>query len=115
VRLGSANRSFAALAIGSLLLGVYVLCGAVGCVLLPLIVSRLSDHGFGGLVGDGSPSPAARLRRRWRMRRSSASYTHPRPAICLSSRSPARSGLLATGSLRWCAAGQGADWRARRW
>jgi Zn-dependent protease with chaperone function len=51
--LDSANRSFAALAIGSLLLGVYVLCGAVGCVLLPLIVSRLSDHGFGGLVGDG--------------------------------------------------------------
>jgi Zn-dependent protease with chaperone function len=53
VRLDSANRSFAALTIGSLLVGVYVLCGAVGCVLLPLIVSRLSDHGFGGLVGDG--------------------------------------------------------------
>jgi Zn-dependent protease with chaperone function len=53
VRLDSANRSFAALAISSLLLGVYVLCGAIGCVLLPLIVSRLSHHGLGGLVGDG--------------------------------------------------------------
>jgi Zn-dependent protease with chaperone function len=53
VRLDSANRSFAALAICSLLLGVYVLCGVVGCVLLPLLVSRLSDHGLGGLVGHG--------------------------------------------------------------
>lgn len=49
--LDSANRSFAALTILSLLLGVYVLCGAIGCVLLPLIVSRLSDHGLSGLLG----------------------------------------------------------------
>jgi hypothetical protein len=51
VRLDSANRSFAALAISSLLLGVYVLCGAIGCLLLPLIVSRLSHHGLSGLLG----------------------------------------------------------------
>jgi hypothetical protein len=53
MRLDSANRSFAALAIGSLLLGVYVLCGVVGCVLLPLLVSRLAQHGLGGLLGHG--------------------------------------------------------------
>jgi Zn-dependent protease with chaperone function len=53
MRLDSANRSFAALVISSLLLGVYVLCGAVGCVLIPLIVSRVSHHGVSGLV-DGS-------------------------------------------------------------
>ena len=53
MRLDSANRSFAALAISSLLLGVYVLCGVIGCVLLPLLVSRLSDHGLSGLLGHG--------------------------------------------------------------
>lgn len=53
MRLDSANRSFAALVIASLLLGVYVLCGALGCVLVPLIVSRVSHHGLSGLV-DGS-------------------------------------------------------------
>ena len=53
MRLDSANRSFAALVIASLLLGVYVLCGAVACVLVPLIVSRVSDHGLDGLVGGG--------------------------------------------------------------
>lgn len=50
MRLDSANRSFAALVIASLLLGMYVLCGAIGCVLLPLIVSRVSHHGVSGLV-----------------------------------------------------------------
>jgi Zn-dependent protease with chaperone function len=53
MRLDSANRSFATLAISSLLLGVYVFCCAAGCVLVPLIVSRVSDHGIGGLA-DGS-------------------------------------------------------------
>jgi hypothetical protein len=53
VRLDSANRSFAALVIFSLLLGVYVLCGAIGCVLVPLLIARLSDHGLSGLVGHG--------------------------------------------------------------
>jgi putative ABC transport system permease protein len=51
--LDSANRNFTALVISSLLLGVYVLCGAVGCVLVPLIVSRVSDHGVSGLVEGG--------------------------------------------------------------
>jgi Zn-dependent protease with chaperone function len=50
MRLDSANRSFAALVISSLLLGVYVLCGALGCVLVPLIVSRVSHRGLSGLV-----------------------------------------------------------------
>jgi len=51
--LDSANRNFAALVISSLLLGVYVFCGAVGCVLVPLIVSRVSHHGVSGLVEGG--------------------------------------------------------------
>lgn len=53
MRLDSANRSFAALAICSMLLAVYVICGAIGCVFVPLLISRLSDHGLGGLVGHG--------------------------------------------------------------
>jgi Zn-dependent protease with chaperone function len=53
VQLDSANRNFTALVISSLLLGVYVLCGAVGCVLVPLIVSRVSRHGVSGLVEGG--------------------------------------------------------------
>lgn len=53
MRLDSANRSFAALVLSSLLLGVYVLCGAVGCVLVPLIVSRVSHRGVSGLVDGG--------------------------------------------------------------
>jgi Zn-dependent protease with chaperone function len=51
--LDSANRNFTALVISSLLLGMYVLCGAVGCVLVPLIVSRVSHHGVSGLVDSG--------------------------------------------------------------
>lgn len=53
MRLDSANRSFAALVICSLLLGVYVLCGAVGCMLAPLIVSRVAHYGAGGLLDGG--------------------------------------------------------------
>jgi Zn-dependent protease with chaperone function len=53
MRLDSANRNFAALVISSLLLAVYILCGAVGCVLVPLIVSRVSHHGVSGLVDGG--------------------------------------------------------------
>src|SRR6266568_8588936 len=53
MRLDTANRSFAMLVISSLLLGVYVLCGATACVLVPLIVSRVSDRGLSGLV-DGT-------------------------------------------------------------
>jgi hypothetical protein len=50
MRLDSANRNFTALVISSLLLGMYVLCGAVGCVLVPLIFSRVSHRGLSGLV-----------------------------------------------------------------
>jgi Zn-dependent protease with chaperone function len=53
MRLDTANRSFATLALSSLLLGVYVFCCAAGCVLMPLIVSRVSHNGIGGLA-DGS-------------------------------------------------------------
>lgn len=50
MRLDTANRSFGALVIFCLLLGMYVFCGAVGCVLVPLIVSRVSQHGVDGLA-----------------------------------------------------------------
>jgi Zn-dependent protease with chaperone function len=50
MRLDSANRSFAALVIFCLLLGVYVLCGALGCLLVPLFVSRLADRSLNGLT-----------------------------------------------------------------
>jgi hypothetical protein len=53
MRLDTANRSFATLALSSLLLGVYVFCCAAGCVLVPLIFSRVSHHGIGGLA-DGN-------------------------------------------------------------
>jgi Zn-dependent protease with chaperone function len=53
MRLDTANRSFGALVIFCLLLGVYVFCCAAGCVLVPLIASRVADHGIGGLA-DGS-------------------------------------------------------------
>ena len=38
MRLDSANRSFLTLMSFALLLGMYVLCGAVGSVLMPLLV-----------------------------------------------------------------------------
>jgi Zn-dependent protease with chaperone function len=50
MRLDSANRSFAILVGASLLLGIYLICGAVGGVLVPLIVSRASHHGLGGVL-----------------------------------------------------------------
>ncbi len=49
--LDSANRNFAILVGSSLLLGTYWIFGAVGVVLVPLIVSRLSHQGLVGLVG----------------------------------------------------------------
>ena len=59
MRMDSANRSFAALVLSSLLLGVYVLCGALGCVLVPLIVARISERGVSGLAdGSGNLLPA---------------------------------------------------------
>jgi hypothetical protein len=51
VRFDTANRSFAGLLTGSLLAGMLVFCGAVGCVLVVLLVSRLQDDGLAGLGG----------------------------------------------------------------
>jgi Zn-dependent protease with chaperone function len=53
MRLDSANRSFLALMGLSLLLGMYVLCGAVGSVLVPLVLARVSHDGLGGLLDSG--------------------------------------------------------------
>lgn len=53
MRLDSANRSFAALVICALLLGMYVFCGAVGCVLVPLLVTRVAHDGLTGITGGG--------------------------------------------------------------
>ncbi len=53
MRLDSANRSFLALMSLSLLLGMYVLCGAVGSVLAPLILARVSHDGIVGLSDSG--------------------------------------------------------------
>jgi Zn-dependent protease with chaperone function len=53
MRLDSANRSFVALMAFALLFGMYVLCGAVGSVLVPLLVARVSHGGLGGLWHSG--------------------------------------------------------------
>jgi Zn-dependent protease with chaperone function len=53
VRLDTANRSFAALLGASLLGGMLVFCGAVGCVLIALVVSRVAQDGVGALDGGG--------------------------------------------------------------
>ncbi|MGH2880039.1 MAG: M56 family metallopeptidase [Solirubrobacteraceae bacterium] len=50
MRLDSANRSFLALMSLALLLGMYVLCGAVGSVLVPLVLARVSHDGTAGLL-----------------------------------------------------------------
>jgi Zn-dependent protease with chaperone function len=38
----------------ALLLGMYVLCGAVGSVLVPLVLARVSHDGLGGLLAGGN-------------------------------------------------------------
>jgi Zn-dependent protease with chaperone function len=53
MRLDSANRSFLALMGLALLLGMYVLCGAVGSVLGPLVLARVSHDGIAGLLDSG--------------------------------------------------------------
>jgi Zn-dependent protease with chaperone function len=53
MRLDSANRSFLAMMSLALLLGMYVLCGAVGSVLVPLILARVSHDGIAGLSDSG--------------------------------------------------------------
>jgi Zn-dependent protease with chaperone function len=52
VRLDTANRSFAGLVGASLLAGMLALCGAVGCVLVALLVSRVAEDGLGALGSD---------------------------------------------------------------
>jgi Zn-dependent protease with chaperone function len=54
VRLDSANRSFLAFMGLALLFGASVLCGAVGGVLVPLLVTRVSRGGLVGMLGDGA-------------------------------------------------------------
>jgi len=45
-----ATRGFLTLMAVALLVGALVLCGALGGVLIPLLLSRLSDNGLGGLA-----------------------------------------------------------------
>jgi Zn-dependent protease with chaperone function len=58
MRLDSANRSFLVFMGLALLLGAYVLCGAVGGVLVPLVLTRVSREGLAGLLSDGASLPA---------------------------------------------------------
>jgi Zn-dependent protease with chaperone function len=53
LKLDTANRSFAGLAGASLLVGMFVFCGAVACVLFALVAARLAENGLGALAGDG--------------------------------------------------------------
>jgi Zn-dependent protease with chaperone function len=53
MKLDSANRSFIAIVTLALLLGMYVLCGAVGSVLVPLMLARVSHDGVRGLLAHG--------------------------------------------------------------
>jgi Zn-dependent protease with chaperone function len=52
VRLDTANQSFAGLAGASLIAGMLALCGAVGCVLVALLVARLAEEGVSALASD---------------------------------------------------------------
>jgi Zn-dependent protease with chaperone function len=49
-----ANRSFAGLAGASLVVGMLALCGAVGCVLFALIVSRVAEDGIAAFADDAA-------------------------------------------------------------
>ena len=57
MRLDTANRSFAGLLGASLLAGMFAFCGAVGCVLVVLVVRQVGSHGLDALTG-GSLWPA---------------------------------------------------------
>lgn len=52
MKLDSANRSFLALMTIALLLGMYVLCGAVGSVLIPLVLTHIRRYGPRDLTSD---------------------------------------------------------------
>jgi beta-lactamase regulating signal transducer with metallopeptidase domain len=49
----TANRSFAALFGASLLAGMFILCGAVGCVLVALVAAEVARDGLGSLSEGG--------------------------------------------------------------
>ena len=51
MRLDTANRSFAGLLGASLLASMFVFCGAVGCVLVVLVVRQVGTHGIDALTG----------------------------------------------------------------
>jgi hypothetical protein len=53
MRFDSANRSFAGLLAAALLAGAFIFCGAVGCVLAVLVISRVSQHGLAGVHAEG--------------------------------------------------------------
>jgi Zn-dependent protease with chaperone function len=60
VRLDTANRRFIAL-IGAGLAGLWLLCGAVACVLFSLIVYDVADDGLGALTSGADLWPALAL------------------------------------------------------
>ena len=53
MRLDTANRSFAGLMGVGLLVGMFVFCGAVGCVLIVLVATRIGDGGLAAITGGG--------------------------------------------------------------
>ena len=53
MRADSANRSFAALFGVSLMAGMFILCGALGCVLVGLVVAEVASDGLGSLSEGG--------------------------------------------------------------
>ena len=53
MRLDTANRSFASLLGASLLVGMFVFCGAFGCVLVVLVAKQIGGHGIDALSSGG--------------------------------------------------------------
>ena len=54
MRVDSANRSFGTLLGAGLVVGMFVVCGAVGCVLVAVVASRLGQDGLDAVASDGS-------------------------------------------------------------
>ena len=53
MRVDTANRSFATLFGASLMAGMFILCGAVGCILVGLVVAEVASDGLGSLSEGG--------------------------------------------------------------
>jgi beta-lactamase regulating signal transducer with metallopeptidase domain len=53
MRVDAANRSFGALFGASLMAGMVIFCGAVGCVLVGLVAAEVANDGFGSLSEGG--------------------------------------------------------------